>query len=189
MKRSKKAQATSAVGSMVFLIVGVAIAVLVLIFMSSLGGRVYNIVEPDILDIGQTTFRGVDNFTASNSTAIQLSKKEIIEGSLALFANKTAPVSLTKFYIAYVNGTIVCATPDPFNQTCNSMKLNATYKYWNYSVQSEIRGSMVAGFSAQKQTAQEMPVIVLGVIIAIVLAIILGIMGGVAFKGGSGGSL
>ena len=54
----KKGQmAAGAVSAMITLIVGVGVAVLVLIFVGALGGQTYNLVEPDIDAINDTTIR------------------------------------------------------------------------------------------------------------------------------------
>jgi hypothetical protein len=51
----KKGQVQNAVGAIITLIVGVGVAVLVLIFVGSLGGQSFNLVEEDIDDITSTT--------------------------------------------------------------------------------------------------------------------------------------
>ena len=51
----KKGQMQGAVGAVIMLITGVGVAVLVLIFVGSLGGQTYQLVEPDIDAITNTT--------------------------------------------------------------------------------------------------------------------------------------
>lgn len=51
---NKKGQFNGAVGAIVMLVTGVGVASLVMIFVSSLGGQTYNLVEPDILAISNT---------------------------------------------------------------------------------------------------------------------------------------
>jgi hypothetical protein len=53
----KKGQAGGAVGAIITLIVGIGVSVLVLIFVGALGGQTYNLVEPDIDSISNTTIR------------------------------------------------------------------------------------------------------------------------------------
>lgn len=60
----EKGQAGMAVSNVITLIVGVGVAVLVLIFVGSLGGQTYNLVEPDI--------------DAINNSDIQLAVKDSI---------------------------------------------------------------------------------------------------------------
>ena len=50
-------QAQGAVGAIITLIVGVGVSVMVLIFIGSLGGQTYQLVEPDIDAITNTTIR------------------------------------------------------------------------------------------------------------------------------------
>lgn len=51
----RKGQAQGAVGAIITLIVGIGIAVLVLIFVGSLGGQTYELVEDDIIAITNET--------------------------------------------------------------------------------------------------------------------------------------
>jgi len=67
----KKGQAAGAVGAIITLIVGVGVSVLVLIFVGSLGGQTYELVEDDLDDI--------TNLTIKNSI-----KNSIISGFAAL---------------------------------------------------------------------------------------------------------
>lgn len=54
----KKGQMTGgAIGAIIMLIVGVGVSVLVLIFVGALGGQTYELVEPDIDAITNTTVR------------------------------------------------------------------------------------------------------------------------------------
>lgn len=50
-------QMSGAVGSMIVMIVGVGVSVLVLIFVGALGGQTFNLVEPDIDAITNTTVK------------------------------------------------------------------------------------------------------------------------------------
>ena len=54
-KYKKEGFAAGAVGAIVTLLVGVGVAVLVLIFVGSLGGQTYDLVEEDIDSITNTT--------------------------------------------------------------------------------------------------------------------------------------
>lgn len=53
----RKGQAGGAVGNIITLIVGIGVSVLVLIFVGSLGGQTYNLVETDIDAITNTTIK------------------------------------------------------------------------------------------------------------------------------------
>jgi len=68
----KKGQAAGAVGSIITLIVGVGVSVLVLIFVGTLGGQTYNLVEADIAAINDTTIQtSVKNSITSGFTALE----------------------------------------------------------------------------------------------------------------------
>lgn len=74
----EEGQAGMAVGNVITLIVGVGVAVLVLIFVGALGGQTYNLVEPDIDAITNTTIKNavkdsvVSGFTALKQTGSYL---------------------------------------------------------------------------------------------------------------------
>lgn len=67
-------QAMGAVGAVISLIVGVGVAVLVLIFVGTLGGQTYNLVETDIDAINDSTIKAsvkggiTSGFEALNQT-------------------------------------------------------------------------------------------------------------------------
>ena len=64
--------AGAAVGDIITLIVGIGVAVLVLIFVGALGGQTYNLVEPDIDAITNTTIKNsVKNSIISGFTALE----------------------------------------------------------------------------------------------------------------------
>ena len=56
-KYEKKGQVGGSVGAVITLIVGVGVSVLVLIFVGSLGGQTYELVEADIDSITNTTIQ------------------------------------------------------------------------------------------------------------------------------------
>lgn len=70
----KKGQAAGAVGNIITLIVGVGVSVLVLIFVGSLAGQTYELVEDDIDAITNTTVKNsikssvVSGFSALEQT-------------------------------------------------------------------------------------------------------------------------
>jgi len=57
MKYTKKGQAAGAVGAIITLVMGVAIATLLMIFTGALGGQTYNLVEPDIDNISDADIK------------------------------------------------------------------------------------------------------------------------------------
>ena len=67
-----KGQAQGAVGAIITLIVGVGVATLVLIFVGSLGGQTYELVEDDIDSITNTTIKNsVKNGIVSGFEALE----------------------------------------------------------------------------------------------------------------------
>lgn len=68
----KKGQAAGAVGSIITLIVGIGVSVLVLIFVGSLGGQTFELVETDIDAISNTTIKtSVKNGIVSGFDALE----------------------------------------------------------------------------------------------------------------------
>lgn len=68
----KRGQLGGAVGAVITLIVGVGVAVLVLIFVGTLGGQTYNLVEDDIVAItNQTIENSVRNSIVSGFAALE----------------------------------------------------------------------------------------------------------------------
>lgn len=61
IRKCKKGQVNTAVGAVIFLVVGIGISVMVLVFVSSLSGQTYDIVEDDIAAISNTTIRNSIN--------------------------------------------------------------------------------------------------------------------------------
>ena len=57
IKESGQMGASTSVSSMIVLIVGVAIAVLIMIFVGALSGQTYNLVETDLDAINDTTIK------------------------------------------------------------------------------------------------------------------------------------
>lgn len=68
----RKGQAAGAVGAIITLIVGVGVAVLVMIFVGSLGGQTYDLVEEDIDAITNTSIKNsVKNGILSGFEALE----------------------------------------------------------------------------------------------------------------------
>jgi hypothetical protein len=68
----KKGQIGGAVGAIIQLIVGVGVATLVLIFVGTLGGQTYNLVEDDIDAISNGTIEAsVKNSVISSFSALE----------------------------------------------------------------------------------------------------------------------
>ena len=72
MRKNKKGQVNTAVGAVIFLVVGIGIAVMVLVFVGSLSGQTYDIVEDDINAISNTTVKSsINNGIVSSFEALE----------------------------------------------------------------------------------------------------------------------
>lgn len=173
MKRlqySKKGNINNAVNSIIMLITGVGVAVLVFIFVGTLGGQSYQMVESKIDALTGNSYD--TQFTALNSTAVFV-HKNVVSGTLSL-ENATGKVhGLNNFDINYATGMFTLK-----NNTINNTVVNATFQYGNPEMQSAIKNSIVSGFNGLEQTGSYLPMIVLAVTIALVLALVLGMGGG-----------
>lgn len=176
----KKGQATGAVSNLIVLIVGVGVAVLVLIFVGSLGGQTYELVESDIDAIGSTAVAN-ESFTGSDATAAVLNHADIHSTSVQVW-NSTNAVNSGNYTISYA------ATPNTITLTdgsiFNNTALTIDYTYGNTTVSESIKQSVISSFSALETTGDYVPIIVLAVVVALVLAIVLSF--GVFGKGGAG---
>ena len=71
----KKGQIMGSVQAMIYLIIGVAVATLIIIFTTTLSGQTYQLVEPQINAITNTTIQGyvksaaIAGFQAQSTTA------------------------------------------------------------------------------------------------------------------------
>jgi hypothetical protein len=185
-KYYKEGQVSESVGSIITLIAGVGVAVLVLIFVGSLGGNVYVLVEPDILAIGNNSILA-ESFTASNASAASLANTVIQEGTLQIYNTSAGVFALGNFTIDYGAGTVLLAANDV---VANGSALLANYTWGNTSVRESVMGGIVSSFNALEQTGDYMPIIVLAVVISLVLVLVLGFSGmrGNFSRGGGAGS-
>jgi len=175
---SKKGQAQVAVGAIVTLIVGVGVATLVMIFVGSLGGQTYNLVESDIDSIANN---GIVNetFTPIVSTAVALDNDFVQSGTLSVVDSSDASIALGNFTIDYGAGTMTLT-----NAAYNNTALNASYTHGDTAIRNSIKNGIKSSFDAMENTGDYLPIVVLAVVISLVLALVLSFT---AF-GGSGGS-
>jgi hypothetical protein len=160
------------INSMLALIVMVASAVLILIFVGVLGGQTYTLSQPMINAVGNYS-QPMDNVTGPgilNNTAYYLDYPRVQPGTLTLF-NGTSGVAypIGNFSVDYPNGIVRAI--GPFN--VSSSNLNASYYYWDSS-RDNIISSIQSSFLALNQTGNYLPIIVLAIIIAIVLSLVVG---------------
>ena len=172
-------QSMGAVGTIITLVTGVGVAVMVMIFVGSLSGQTYQVVESDLDTIGHVASIVNQSFVADNVTATTLSSYGIVPGTLTI-SNVTQDFGLGNFTISYSSGTVLL-TGHAFNGTA----MNATYTSGNYTIQNHVKNGIISSFDAFEQTGSYLPIIVLAVVIAVVLGLVLGFT---AFGGSRGGS-
>jgi NADH:ubiquinone oxidoreductase subunit 3 (subunit A) len=177
----KKGQTNMAVSSIITLVVGVGVAVMVLIFVGSLGGQTYNITENDLLEVGNQT-QANTTLTVYNNTAVSLGHHNVHLNSLFVY-NASQPVGLANFTVNYDAGTILALTGDGANY--NNTLMTVEYTWGNLDLQNSIKEGITSSFGALEQVGDYLPLIVLAVIVSLVLVLVLGFT---AFGGGGRGT-
>ena len=175
----KKGQVSSTVGAIITLIVGVAVSVLVLIFVGALGGQTFELLEDDLDAIGNHVVTN-DALTLLNHSAVPLDHSFIQSGTLRIF-NASETINLNNFTINYDAGTVYLLQGTDLY--LNNSAVYANYTWGVAEIRASVKGSIVSGFSALEQTGDFLPIIVLAVIIFLVLGIVLGL----TFLGGGRG--
>ena len=176
--KNKKAQ-MDVVSNIITLIIGVGVSVMVLIFIGSLGGQTYNLVESDINAIGNNQV-SLESITPTIQTPAALSHHSIQTGTLVLY-NATNRIGLGNFTIDYDQGTV-----KSYTSLINNTAIYANYTWGSSEIRSSVQNSVVSGFGALEQTGNYLPIIVLAVVISLVLFLILGFT---ALGGRGGGSV
>lgn len=175
------ADTKDSISSIILLVVGVGVAILILIFVGSLGGRTFGLIEDDIAEIGNHPITG-ESFTPLNGTYIDLEHSFIQEGTMALYNASSYAIGLGNYTIYYDAGKLVLLT-----NMSNGTTMYANYTWGAADVRISVQNSIVSGFSAVEETGSYLPIIVLAVVIALVLVIILPF--GMMNKGNQGGAL
>ena len=170
----KEGQIEGSIGAIIQLITGVGVAVLVLIFVGSLGGQTYNLVESDIDAIGRTAISSELLPKITTGTPVTL-RPEIYTGTFSLTNGTNLKAVGTGNYTLVTSTGTFNLTTATYNQ---SSVLRATYDYRNDTVSEHIKGGVISGFDALEQTGSYLPIIVLAVVIALVLFLVLGMTGG-----------
>jgi hypothetical protein len=168
----KGQMAGEAVSSIISLIVGVGVAVLVLIFVGSLGGQTYNLVQDDISQIANNVVTG-DAFTFNSTVAQNLNHGFIQQNTLAIY-NASAPYQVIgngNFTIDYDAGTVLAKGLSGIE---NGTSLAANYTWGAADVRTSVQEGIISAFQGLEQTGDYLPIIVLAVVIALVLSLVLG---------------
>jgi len=164
---NNKAQVQGAVGAMIALFIGVIVIVLLIILAGALGGQTFNLVQDDIIEVGNQSIVN-ESFTAINDTVVTLDHRLIHSGSLTIL-NDSADVGLGNFTIDYDGGDLTL-----LNNDYNNTALDASYNYGDLTVQGNIENSIKEGFSTLEDTAGYVPIVVLAIIIFLVLTLVIG---------------
>jgi hypothetical protein len=172
------------VGQVIGLITGVGVAVLVLIFVGVLGGQTYQMTEANLDTIGNYTAKNV-SFTPVTSTNVSLGHHDIWQdGALKIINGTTSnTIKLTNFSISYSNGEVNLTGAGAAALTGKALR--ASYHWGVKEIQTDIKDSIISGFSALKQTGDYLPLIVLAIIIFLVLGLVLGMGGSANNQSGS----
>lgn len=174
------------VGLIITLIVGVAVSVLVLLFIGSMGGQTFQLLESDIAAIGDNDISG-EVFKPIYNSYVKLDHSMIQTGSIVLYnsSNKVIDLGTSNWTVDYDAGRILY-----LNKTYT--KLNNTNTYINYTwgaaeVRASTQGAIQSSFEALEDTGGYLPIIVLAVIIVMILGMVVGFMA--VGRIGGGGSL
>ena len=174
MKKEKKiylvkGNAEAATGAIITLISGIAIAVLLLIMIGTLGGEVFKTAEPDINSIASWVEN--ETYTVHNGTPQTLSHAAPIS-SLQIY-NATSMVAIPRTsYQLEGDGNVVNWTD---SHGYNNTLVSAYYYEGNINITMPIKSSIINSFIALEKTGKYLPIIVLAVIIGLVLVMILGL--------------
>lgn len=181
--KNKKAQVEN-VGAIIALVSGIGVTLLVLIFISTFGGSLYDTVEDDIDNVGLT---GVNDaqFTSNNGSAVSIGNTNIVNNSVTQLQLEVANGSSVNNYFTV---DFTAGTATLFENSLNNTAINATYSYRaSNSIQNNIKTSITSGFEALEKTGNYTPLIVVAIVITLVLIIVMGM--GIAKRQGNGGAL
>lgn len=173
----KEGFAAGTMQAVIGLVVGVGVAVLVIIFVGALSGQTYELVESDILAIGNNS--GSAAWTTLNGTAQDLGHLNVHNASIVVL-NSTSGV-MQPGTLTAGNWSLSAGTGEItwLNNAYNNTAMTATFTYGNLTLQGNVRNSIAQSFEALEQVGNYMPVIVLAVVITLVLALVLSFgMGG-----------
>lgn len=168
LKYSKHGKFNGAIDTMIMLVTGVGVAVMVLILVGTLGGKSYDIIEPDIDLIGKYSASG-DVFLALNSTAASLDHTNLYSGTVAVL-NGSDSVASSAYTVDYTAGTITLK-----NVLYNNTNLTASYDWANETVRGSVKRGILSSFDALEQTGSYLHIIVLAIVVSLVLFLVLGL--------------
>lgn len=182
-KYLKKGQFTNgAVGSIITLTVGVGVAILVIIFVGSLGGQSYEIMQDELNQIGGRV-QLLENFTMNNDTWVKLEHGSLVNGTITV-QNGSEVLSYGQFDYDFAGGRIMLIAN---HTTHNGSTALINYTWGEIEIRHSINNGIMSGFQGLQQTGDYIPIIVLSVIIALILGFLL--TGPLTRSGGGGQAL
>jgi divalent metal cation (Fe/Co/Zn/Cd) transporter len=170
---------------MTSLIMGIAVATLVLIFLGSMAGTVWETSQTSISAIANNAVLE-QSFIANNNSAVYLGYPDIQQGTLFVRNSTGYGVGLANFTIDYTLGTMLLGADSNDTWKKQGLPINSTTLYANFTHgRQDIRDSVVAsagsGFLALSKVGTFLPLVALAVVIFIILGLVLGLTGN---KGG-----
>jgi hypothetical protein len=159
----------------IFLIVGIGVSILVLIFVSVLGGGVYTNAEPNINVLSGNVYNKSSGVISSVPYIYNSSSSYIWSGSESIYI-----WNATGYYGALVLGTnYTVLSYDTGQFTITSVggrtlqKINISYTTGNPVIEGNITSAIKNSFTALNTTGSYTPIIVLAVIIFIILSMVM----------------
>jgi hypothetical protein len=179
----KAGNVEGSIGAIVTLVIGLGVAILAFILVFTMGGNVFQLVEPSLASFGGQ----VNNctITITNGTNTTLCNAHIVPSSF-LIRNKTGALVTTN-YTLFAGRGIIYKYKDPHHFKSGASAF-VYYKWGDANMTDNIRESVKSGFAAGGTVMNYLPIIVLAVIIGIVLSLIMG-FGGMGTMRGGGSAL
>ena len=172
-----------AVAAIIFLIMGVGMATLVLIFVSVLGGSVYQQT--------QGTIAGISTNTVNETSEIILAVPALYNTSANIWPDSETLLSYNSttgaeygFLTEGTNYTVISYVTGQFNITSLGSKesvhtkIKISYTLGNPDIQSDIQSAIRSSFTSLNTVGGYMPIVVLAVIIFLVLGLVMSMMPG-----------
>jgi len=180
-KYNKKGQAAGAVGAIITLVMGVAIATLLMVFTGALGGQTYNLVEPDINEIGNHE-ETAETLWLNNGTTTKLLHTDVHSGTLVVYNATEGTIPSGNYTFVESTGLI---TYTPNDLAVGNVTYYANYTWGQEDVQDSVKNGIKSAFEANEQVGDYLPIVVLAVIVFLVLGLVVGFSGGIMGGGSS----
>lgn len=176
-KRKKRGQ-IDASSTIVPLIVGVGVAVMIIILVSMLGGKTYELVQDDIQNLTNHSATILDRKFETN---VQYYLDSYIQPNTFSVKNATVTLTAANYTIDYDSGAFMMNNASTYNLS----NVNVSYYWGAIEIRDSIKSGITNSFEALEQTGNYLPIIVLAIVIFLVLGSIMMFTG--MKKGGSGG--